>query len=352
MTLTLVTMLFDVARRTGVCRRSIQEYLEQGKNTLGLDQDMVIYCDLELAEDIKKLRNPNARTEIIASLLEEVPQYKWIGHIKKYWPVEDKIGRTPEEVVLLWSRPQLICDVATRNPFNSTHVGSIDIGITHIVPVDSIQPHIFNEQRDKVKFHILRYINKNIVDAPTYYCAPRGLLAGGYFVGPVENIKQLAFDFNKEIEYVLSTERVAVDEDLFARIIAHNPEKYLYSYGRYNDIFSNHCGMYSTAIHFSSIMAGARDQKDWQFICDMGAQLLKNYYDGTLKCEMLALERILEEYFIGAYWLEYPNQTLATEIAHTYNRMLMDTDFYNIYMTKKDLTKSNFAFLRSPPTLP
>lgn len=117
MSLTLVTMLFDINRRNKVPRRSIKEYLEWGKTVLELNQDMVIYCDIELADEIKKLRNPNARTEIIAAPFEGLPQYKWIWYVRQgKQPNNNMIDADilPNYIVMGWSKPQILCDVALR----------------------------------------------------------------------------------------------------------------------------------------------------------------------------------------------------------------------------------------------
>lgn len=231
-------------------------------------------------------------------------------------------------------------------------MGFIDLGITHCVHPSSIVPEVFEDQRDKIKFHILRYIDQAFINRPDYYTLCQCLVAAGYIVGPVQEMKQLASDFDLEIQKLLASGRVTIDEDLLARIIAQNPEKYEYSYGDYVNIFSHYNGIHYNIRFIGNMLSEARDRCGWQFICDVGAEVVKSYRNGTLQCEMRDLELVLTEYFIGAFWLEGPNQVRVMEVANLYVELLENKDFYDAYMEKRELVRNNFAFLYNSPKLP
>ena len=85
--LTLVTSLFDLARREpDVPRRTAEYYLEAGKWVCRLDQDMVIYCDPELAEPIAVIRAESGmapRTKVVPVALEELDSYRLLDRAAK-----------------------------------------------------------------------------------------------------------------------------------------------------------------------------------------------------------------------------------------------------------------------------
>lgn len=356
MTLTLVTMLFDINKRNAVKRRSVEEYLEWGKIVLNLKHDMVIYCEPDIVDRIKELRAPEAKTEIIPMLFEELPQYKWLETIKKCnFPntnaPSSSLSVFADLIIMWWSKLRLLSNIAVRNPFNSSHVAHIDFGIAHCVH-NWIVPEVFIVLPNKIRFHVLRYIDKEYTNKDDYYHHIHSLLAGNYYVGPVGQVEDLANEFDGGIEEVLCNNWVAIDEEILARIVAKQPEKYLYSYGAFANVFTNCFGVYYNLGHISKMLVDARKRKGWQFICDVGSDVVKNYENG-MSYNMTELEAVLSEYYIGAYYLDYPNQERASFLANLYVRLLdMDHDFYSAYLEKRYLIQSNFSYLPNPPKLP
>lgn len=352
MTLTLVTMLFDINKRNTVKRRSVEEYLKWGKSVLNLEYDMVIYCEPDLVDRIKKLRTGKAKTEIIPMLFEELPQHKWLECVKQNkLPINTpSVEMFVDRVIMGWSKLQLLNDIANRNPFNSSHSAFIDLGISHAVH-NWIVPEAFTTLLNKVRFHILRYADKTHVCGPDFYHKYQVLVAFGYVIGPNSEINNLSVEFNKEIPLSISSGAIDYDEVLLARVIAQNPEKYIYSYGDYTNIFTNHDGIHYGLNHINWMMADAREKKGWQFICELGAEVLKSYNNGTLQYSGNELELALSEYFIGAYWAN--KIEIANEIAYLYSRLL-DTDhnFYYSYARKAELIRTNFSYLSNPPEMP
>ena len=245
--LTLVTCLFDLKKRQESPReRGMERYLEWGRDVLALDIPMVIFCDPELEEEISSIRNtlsPNTQTKLIALPLESLPRFsERLSLVEKCTlPPNRNVSKdVPTWLCMGYSKPGMMATVAESNPFQTSHVAFIDFGVKHAGVDLSDAPRCFENPSNKVKLHQLRCFDKRDTEASDYYHWIRGLVAAGYMVGKNENVIEFAREFNDEVDRMISTDNVAVDEEVLAFLLARNPSKYEKSYGDYTQLLRNH----------------------------------------------------------------------------------------------------------------
>lgn len=137
--LTLVTYLFDLARREPQTRRTTpQRYLELAEEfVLGIDRDLVVFADPELAEQIEARRSQRglaSRTRVVPMAFEDLPAFALLAEIESARAAHPLAHGNPDKdtplfTALTWAKPELAARVARDDPFAGSHVGWIDIGL-------------------------------------------------------------------------------------------------------------------------------------------------------------------------------------------------------------------------------
>lgn len=198
---------------------------------------MIIFCDPWLVDEVWRHRGEKP-TVVVSMLFEQLESVRrWDTRIRECGLPDNRVLRDEHNFIAMgWGKPGIMAQAAKWNPFNTTHVAWIDIGVAHAVSeidIDAFTPHT-----DKVKFHLLR-CPEILTDLPDYYHSVWCLVAAGYIIGGCKEVIEFAKDFENEAEKVLAGGRVSIDEDLIASVITKNWDKYAYSYGDYVNLFVN-----------------------------------------------------------------------------------------------------------------
>jgi hypothetical protein len=167
---------------------------------------------------------------------------------------------TPLFAALGWNKPLLVATAASWNPFGTTHFAWIDLCLAHVVPrTDFVSLVDFSITDPRMHFHALRSPT-GIVDRPDYYHQHWGLIAGGFWCGGLKSCGEFARAFADEAEAVLSTGRAALEMEIFARLVAREPQQYALSYGDYQDLLSNYWMPVTNFTHLRWMIDDARDR--------------------------------------------------------------------------------------------
>ena len=240
---TLVTVLFDLPKRNPECRRTMEWLIENGLKVLALEHPMVIFTEKHLVGRLlheRAIRDLFHQTHIVIMDFEELPHYKeWKSQEGTIHLIENRGANDHlDNFMINWEKPGLIARVANENPFGTTHIGWINLGIQNV--------KVFNEEgwedafdpTDKVRIHQQRYLHR-IVDYPQFYKWGWCSTAGGFLAGSVERVIEFAGDFYREFERAMSMGFAPGDEDINGTLLVRNPEKYTVSYGDYGQLLCN-----------------------------------------------------------------------------------------------------------------
>jgi len=245
MSLTLVTVLFDLARRNPNTRRSMDWLIENGQKVLELDHPMVIFTEKHLVGKLaheRAIRELCNKTKIVPLEFEELPHYSmWRSMDPAPLLIENRNREKDhlDNFSINWEKPGLIAQVAKENPFGTTHVGWINLGIQNVKVFNFKGWEDAFDPPDKVRIHQQRYLNHHIVDAPDFYHWGRCVTAGGFLTGSTRAIIEFSGDFYEEFNRALSMGRGPGDEDVIGTLLVKHPEKYVISYGDYGQLLCN-----------------------------------------------------------------------------------------------------------------
>lgn len=355
--ITLVTCLFDLARREGSSRRKIEDYFRFGEFILGLDQDIAFFVEPDLASRVleeRRSRGRLKRTYIIPMTMEDLVCTKYLESIRKSRPAGNgnPVKDTSAYTLLGWSKFELLERAAVFNVFGSSHLAWVDFGIAHVARTNdpaAVEP--FANPPDLVRMHMLKYFDENDVRNYDYWEFRRGHLAGGFIVGNVENILALTASFWTTAEIALANNYCPTEDCILPVIAARERSSFTFSYGDYEDIFLNHVRVRGNGWHLLFQMRDARERKAWNHGLAVGREIIASHRDGTFGCDEATLEPLIMEYFIAAYYGSTREEALqaATYYAHLTER---NSVFRSLYFGNRDFVKNNFSCLGTPILLP
>ena len=245
MSLTLVTALFDLAARHTTTRRSMEWLIENGQPVFGLPYPMVIFAERHLIGKLvheRAIRGHYSKTHVIEMPFEDLPHYhEWRSCDPQPSLIENRNRERDhiDNLSINWEKPDLIAQVARENPFHTTHIGWINLGIQNVKVFDYEGWEDAFDPPDKVRIHQQRYLNHAIVNEPEFYRWARCVTAGGFLTGSVHSVVEFAHDFYQEFNRVWRSGLAPHDEDVIGTLVVQNPEKYVISYGDYGQLFCN-----------------------------------------------------------------------------------------------------------------
>ena len=257
--LAFVTCLYDLVKRGSSEHRSIDWMIENAGYVLGLDYELVIFTDPELELKVRALRG-DRRTKIVPipyeKLLGGTRCAAIVGGTLQHNARKSKV--TSSYVQLMWAKYAMLemaLEITT-----ASHVGWIDLGITHVAKLPLEGDDVFADPSDRPRVHVLRCFDKRDVDSPAYWLNVQGHLAGGLVVGARADMRELIRDFWKATDLAIARKLAPLDEGLLSYVVAQRSDDFSYSYGDYEDIVRNHDGNRFGEVHRAWIVDDARSR--------------------------------------------------------------------------------------------
>jgi len=209
-TLTIVTAYFKINRTRKIdytqgrnleSKSSDDLYKEWMKGILSYNGPMVIYCNKDSYNYIKKLRKNYPETKIIKLEINELKAYKYFEnneinkneYVAMVWK-ESKSADINKKLYTIWnSKVDLLKQTVDENPFNTKYFSWYDIG--YLREPKTLPLSWPNRQ----KLDILKH---KILMLSVYYdaCDGREVTAGGYIGCNTENIHELHKLYYDELE--------------------------------------------------------------------------------------------------------------------------------------------------------
>jgi hypothetical protein len=259
-TVTIVTALYDLTKYDNADRdttyRSFDRYKELSKQVMDLDAPMVIYTSPaqseqgqpDLAAWFREYRNqvqPTQRTLIVVRPLEHFPV--WVRHydtlVKNAATLQ---GSNPHKDtvpyrILMASKFSMLTEVAATNPFQTSHIAWIDMGVAHVAsPLVLPTPHDWEVD----KFTVMEMAHPYGSEVPEAFLERwRGNVAGGFLAGPAQQVSQVCELFFKEWDMAIAAQLAPLEDMVLAYVLRKYPEKFRTYYGDYESLFCNYTGI-------------------------------------------------------------------------------------------------------------
>lgn len=358
---TLVTAFFDLGRREKSTRRPASDYFKHGEFVLGIEQNLVIFIDAEFAAAAWEKRKEAGllhKTIVIPIGLEDLPAYSlmpWIERAMQEKPVKNgnPVKDTPLYTLLGWSKFYFLKRAMQLNIFKSTHYGWIDFGITHVADHQHVvEDGIYIQPLPGIRMMIMRPIpylnidNMSLDIRDQYFKARNGYMACGYFTAPLEDMQLLCDEFWILAEKVLDSGfGYAPLEDQLMPLLYNQSwgARFNPYYGDFKSILNNYRIPRGDFERIAMIMHEYREKNSYDKNIVLGELVWKSWLLGLIGKNYEALSRILDEYYIAAW---YTDKELAYRVARNYLDLTKEcSEFKAIYDMHKNHINTNFRFL-------
>lgn len=354
MGLTLVTYLFDLARREpAIGRPAAESYLQRAEEfALGIDHDLVVFTDPEFADPIeasRRSRGLGTRTRVVPVLLEDLASGALLPRIeaaRAQHPLTNGNPRkdTPIFTALTWAKSELAGRVALDDPFDGSHVGWIDIGMAY-------RPHPgedpFAHPSERVRLLSMRPLFEHeVAPRERYLESLRGHLAAGYVCGSRDNMAWLGRVFARLARETLDAGFAGSDEQLLPLLVAAHPERFEFHHGNYEDILANYLVPHGGAENLSFQLRVWRAEGTPGAGATIARTVLEAMKAGELNASPESLATLLDDCYVAAWYGEDEPHQLAHEIADLYLGFVeRDPAFRDAFLRDEIHVRRNLSFL-------
>lgn len=285
---TFVTGYFDLTRYDDASQeikeRPFDFYLQGMNATMGIEANLVVYCDQKSHESIERLRPDYLKkyTKYVIMDFDEFPLNKYRQKIKENRivnPVADP-RNTVSYYLFCMARYEMIKREIDINTFGSSHFAWVNVDIERYgyKNVRAIQD-VIKINRDKFSTVYIDYIPQSLVeDLPTYFKWGRCSLCSGFFTGNTEYFKRFCVLIEQQfIEYVEAGYGHA-DEQLFSPIYFKNRDLFEVYYGDYQSMVTNYVEIredVNSVIRF--LITNSFNNQDWE-VCYKACKAVWKYH--------------------------------------------------------------------------
>lgn len=250
---TVVTGYFDLTKMpdasTSIKARPAKHYLENARATLAVEQNLMIFCEPEMVEEIKALRPAwllEKYTKIVPISFEDFPMTKYRGQIQKNRqekPYHFDDRNTASYYLLCMARYAMLKMAIAENPFQSTHFCWLNICIERMgwANLPALE-RVWRAQRDKFSTCWIDYLPAGLVkNLPEYYKWGRCTMCSGFFTGNAEYMKKFCDAIEGAFLRVLEAGYGHADEQLFSVVYFDgNQDIFEHYYGDYQQMVENY----------------------------------------------------------------------------------------------------------------
>ena len=289
---TLVTAYFNLTKCSDasaeIHARDSNYYMSHSLSTLNLPHNLVIYCDAESLDKIRKLRPEylEYKTRYIVWDFDEIV-FKSNGvkgdNFSRYRKkiIQNRIEKpyqfdprnTASYYLFCMSRYAMLKDAIEKNWFGSTHYCWINfcierMGYNNLVRLEeALAVH-----RDKFSTCYIDYIPEQLVkNTADYFQWGRCSMCSGFFTGNSEYMYKVCDLIEKKFLQYLELGYGHADEQLYSPVYYENPDLFEHYYGDYQQMITNYKYVYEAPypplynfIHNSFVNTSPNYAKCWE----------------------------------------------------------------------------------------
>lgn len=248
---TIVTGLFDINKHLAGSqqRRTVEEYLELGRDMLEMDRNLVICTEPHIAPRIWKIRKDLGlldKTYIITLSLDDSPYNRYLDIYKSR--CRAKSLESHPYYVITWTKFYALREACIRNPFESKGVWWLDFGIKHLYTDPVLRKDVskFNVRlirtlaslrKETLTLPIINLLSPdNLADFDSYTCDHKTMLAAGIFGGPIDLMIPFIDHFDETLLKCSLLGHIVLEEQLMYTYFNEYPERVSPIFCSYTDI--------------------------------------------------------------------------------------------------------------------
>jgi len=264
---TLVTAYFNLTKcpdaSTEICARDKSYYFQHALTTLSLPYNLVIYCDQESYEDVRRMR-PQHLQEKTQYIIRDFETLTFTKDRDDFEPatfskyrekiIENRIKNpyyfdnrnTPSYYLFCMSRYLMLKETILENKFQSTHFAWINFCIERMGYKNMI--HLeegLAQNRDRFSTCYIDYIPESLVrNTKEYFLWGRCSMCSGFFTGSADYMYKVCDLIENAFLNYLEEGYGHADEQLFSPVYFDNPQLFEHYYGDYLQMITNYVHIY------------------------------------------------------------------------------------------------------------
>lgn len=253
---TLVTAYFDLTKypeaSNEIKSRDFNYYLNHAKDTLTLDQNLVIYCEADKFDEIKKVRDSidpheNKTKYYIKNFNDWFTQgeREKILLNRQTHPYNFDPRNTASYYLFCVSRYKMLVETIDTNPFNTTHFAWINFCVSRMGKGVGHLNEALSVNRDRFSTCYIDYIPQNLINnIQEYWKYGRCSMCSGFFTGNAYYMKKVCTLILEKFYHYLSLGYGHADEQLYSPVYFEQPELFEHYYGDYQSMITNYVHSY------------------------------------------------------------------------------------------------------------
>lgn len=252
---TLVVAYYNLTTRSDSNSevRTFSHYISHSRNTLSLNQNMIIFCDSDSYSDIYRIRSEYGlldKTVFKVIPLDDYPLSIYYEKIRKTRAEKNynfDPRNNPSYLILMAAKYTAMKLAILLNPFNSTHFAWVNIcmsrmGLRNIEYLN----RSLRINRDKFSTCYIDYLPPQLVKNKREYYSRGGrcTMCSGFFTGSKLYMYQVCGLFEQKFIETVEEGYGHADEQLYSAVYFDHPELFSFYYGDYYQMITNYGGVY------------------------------------------------------------------------------------------------------------
>lgn len=249
---TLVTAYFDLTQEpdasSEIKARDSAYYLQHARDTMNIDQNLVVYCDTSSLPYLESLRPAHLKSKTIFRIMSfsefDIVQKcrSKIWENRKTHPYQFDPRNTASYYLFCMTRYVMVKQTIEDNPFQSTHFAWINLCIERMgwKNVSSLQETL---ELSRVKFSTcwIDYQPQKLVENfEDYFQGGRCGMCSGFFTGESNYFRQFCDEILCVFNECLEKGYGHADEQLYSIVYFRHPELFEPYFGDYQEMITNY----------------------------------------------------------------------------------------------------------------
>lgn len=286
---TLVTAYFNLTKEPDsspeIKERDVSYYLKHAKDTMSVDQNLVVYCDKESRSQLELLRPTHLMSKTIFHEIEfsefDIVQScrSKIWENRKKHPYNFDPRNTASYYLLCMVRYVIMKQTMEENPFKSTHFAWINMCMERMGWKNlAALSEVFEISRSKFSTCWIDYQPKELVENfELYFQYGRCGMCSGFFTGELTYFQKFCDKILSVFHECLEQGYGHADEQLYSIVYFRHPELFDPYFGDYQEMITNYVEVRENLISpLSSIIFKSFHYKNFN-VCQKACQALWNH---------------------------------------------------------------------------
>lgn len=292
---TIITCFFELPSRPGAKKRDVDFYINNSKNTLSVNADLIIWTEERFVHKLKDIRykqiGDKYQTKFIVTELFDLTLFKLhYDKCKILLQYKQHSKDSAEYILLQCATWDMVYRATIDNPFDSSYFAWLDIGFGYM---NSFEQDDFNAilaaYQDKFSLSYIHYRTNSELETALLTKKWLCSAAGTFWTAGKNYMQKCILDFKNKFDYYLSRDMISNEDHYMAMTVNDHPEWIRLYTGDFKSVVANYnkLQMYTSSIYLFFETAYTHNRYD--LITDV---LANTYQDISLVLQVIRTGRL------------------------------------------------------------